>query len=109
MTAKPFPPYWLEGDGDAGKDSHHGTDYLLLDAVASALNFTISVLPTVDWDEVRLDYFVFLFDWFSLCCLFFVLGLGSRQGCREGGLFSLRLLMVFLYFCCCFNSFFVLF
>ena len=54
VTAKPFPPYWLEGDEEKGPgDSYHGTDYLLLQAVASSLNFTVAVVPTADWDEVR--------------------------------------------------------
>lgn len=52
VTARPFPPYWLEDETEA-KDSYHGTDYLLLHAVASALNFTVNVVPTLDWDEVR--------------------------------------------------------
>ncbi|MPC20385.1 hypothetical protein E2C01_013327 [Portunus trituberculatus] len=54
VTARPFPPYWLEGEEERGAaDGYHGTDYLLLQAVASALNFTVAVVPTSDWNEVR--------------------------------------------------------
>ncbi|XP_063845577.1 ionotropic receptor 93a-like isoform X2 [Scylla paramamosain] len=53
VTAKPFPPYWLEGEEERGAgDGYHGTDYLLLQAVASTLNFSVAVVPTSDWNEV---------------------------------------------------------
>lgn len=57
VTALPFPPYWdtVEESAPAGTTTKRftGTDYLMLEAIAEALNFSIQVLSTANWDEVR--------------------------------------------------------
>ncbi|ROT67556.1 Variant Ionotropic Glutamate Receptor [Penaeus vannamei] len=58
MTVHPFPPYWMEvesgrPDGSTVKRIA-GRDYTMLETMAQALNFTISVMPDADWEEVIL-------------------------------------------------------
>lgn len=57
MTVHPFPPYWMEvesgrPDGSTVKRIA-GRDYTMLETMAQALNFTISVMPDADWEEAR--------------------------------------------------------
>ncbi|XP_037800843.1 uncharacterized protein LOC119595769 [Penaeus monodon] len=56
VTALPFPPYWdtVEESAPDGTTTKRftGTDYLMLEAIAEALNFSIQVLSTANWDEV---------------------------------------------------------
>ncbi|XP_068241246.1 ionotropic receptor 93a-like isoform X1 [Palaemon carinicauda] len=58
VTALPFPPYWntIEEKGANGTThtKYTGTDYLMIESIAKALNFTLYVLPTANWDEVTL-------------------------------------------------------
>ncbi|KAK8374544.1 hypothetical protein O3P69_007813 [Scylla paramamosain] len=50
VTALPFPPYWDERESPRGR--YHGTDYLMITAIAQALNFTVRVLPSANWGDV---------------------------------------------------------
>ncbi|XP_042860396.1 ionotropic receptor 21a-like [Penaeus japonicus] len=54
VTALPFPPYWsvLEEPSASSSGRYSGTDFLLLEATAKALNFTFRVVPTETWTEV---------------------------------------------------------
>lgn len=54
VTAKDYKPYWFELKGEAagGSKKLTGMDYLLLETVANALNFSIQVLPIANWAEV---------------------------------------------------------
>ncbi|XP_069999969.1 ionotropic receptor 21a isoform X2 [Penaeus vannamei] len=54
VTALPFPPYWsvLEEPSASSPGRYSGTDFLLLEATAEALNFTFRVVPTETWTEV---------------------------------------------------------
>ncbi|XP_069952103.1 ionotropic receptor 21a-like [Cherax quadricarinatus] len=56
VSALPFPPYWdaVEQRDDNGTTVTHysGTDYLMLHTISKALNFSIFVLPTSNWQEV---------------------------------------------------------
>ncbi|XP_069156905.1 ionotropic receptor 21a isoform X2 [Procambarus clarkii] len=53
VTALPFPPYWIEEDGNKSSSTqYYGTDYLMLETIAKTLNFTIVIINTTDWDEV---------------------------------------------------------
>ncbi|XP_063886450.1 glutamate receptor ionotropic, delta-1-like [Scylla paramamosain] len=49
-------PYWDEEEVLAADGSktivYRGSDYRMVDAIASALNFTVRVLPTSSWTEV---------------------------------------------------------
>ena len=49
-------PYWEEEEvvaDDGSKTTvYRGSDYRMVDAIASALNFTVHVLPTSSWTEV---------------------------------------------------------
>ena len=49
-------PYWDEqvvlGTDGSRTTVYQGSDYRLLEAVASVLNFNIRVLPFSSWDEV---------------------------------------------------------
>ncbi|XP_063886358.1 uncharacterized protein LOC135114385 [Scylla paramamosain] len=53
VTALPFAPFWEERKGLGNITLYSGTDYYTLAAIASALNFTIYVVPTSSWAEVR--------------------------------------------------------
>ncbi|XP_063886437.1 uncharacterized protein LOC135114467 [Scylla paramamosain] len=56
VTAQPYMPYWGEEEARGPDGSrvimYRGSDYRLLEAVASVLNFTIRVIPTSSWDDV---------------------------------------------------------
>ncbi|XP_045111731.1 glutamate receptor ionotropic, kainate 2-like [Portunus trituberculatus] len=52
VTALPFAPFWEEQKGTGNITLYSGTDYYTLAAIASALNFTIYVVPTSSWAEV---------------------------------------------------------
>ncbi|XP_069191009.1 ionotropic receptor 93a-like [Procambarus clarkii] len=52
VTALPFAPFWDELKGPGNTTVYTGSDYLMLMAVAGALNFTINVVPTDSWTEV---------------------------------------------------------
>ncbi|XP_071517573.1 ionotropic receptor 93a-like isoform X2 [Panulirus ornatus] len=57
VTALPYKPYWMtvgNGGPTSGEATvtYSGSDRLLLEAIASALNFTIHVLPVKSWEEV---------------------------------------------------------
>ncbi|XP_042224455.1 ionotropic receptor 93a-like [Homarus americanus] len=56
MTVFPFSPYWMEveqqGPEGVTTSRRTGRDYLILETIAGALNFSINVLPYGDWDEV---------------------------------------------------------
>ncbi|KAK8397747.1 hypothetical protein O3P69_004498 [Scylla paramamosain] len=56
VTSGPYMPYWDEEEVLAADGSktilYRGSDYLMVDAIASALNFTIRVLPTSSWAEL---------------------------------------------------------
>ena len=56
VTARPYMPYWDEKEMRVHDGSrtieYHGSDYRLLETVATALNFTVQVLPTSSWAEV---------------------------------------------------------
>ncbi|XP_068243634.1 ionotropic receptor 21a-like [Palaemon carinicauda] len=56
VTALPFAPHWQvtkkTTPSGATVEVFSGTDYLMLAAIAKALNFTIYVLPTENWNEV---------------------------------------------------------
>lgn len=51
ITALPFPPYWDERESTTGR--YHGTDYLMINAIGLELNFTVTVLPSTTWSDVR--------------------------------------------------------
>ncbi|KAK8397751.1 hypothetical protein O3P69_004502 [Scylla paramamosain] len=55
VTAQPYMPYWGEEEARGPDGSrvimYRGSDYRLLEAVASVLNFTIRVIPTSSWDD----------------------------------------------------------
>ncbi|XP_071527035.1 ionotropic receptor 21a-like [Panulirus ornatus] len=55
VTAKPFPPYWVEEYHQAANGTtvkiYTGTDGEMLHAVAGALNFTFRVIPITNWVE----------------------------------------------------------
>ncbi|KAK3884240.1 hypothetical protein Pcinc_011516 [Petrolisthes cinctipes] len=56
VTAQPFMPFWGEvvqgsEDGRSTVTRYTGTDYYLLETVATVLNFTISVTPSASWQE----------------------------------------------------------
>ncbi|XP_063886457.1 uncharacterized protein LOC135114485 [Scylla paramamosain] len=56
VTSGPYMPYWDEEEVLAADGSktivYRGSDYRMVDAIASALNFTVRVLPTSSWTEV---------------------------------------------------------
>ncbi|XP_063886454.1 ionotropic receptor 21a-like isoform X2 [Scylla paramamosain] len=56
VTSEPYMPYWDEEEVLAADGSktivYRGSDYRMVDAIASALNFTVRVLPTSSWTEV---------------------------------------------------------
>ncbi|XP_045112357.1 uncharacterized protein LOC123505234 [Portunus trituberculatus] len=56
VTAQPYMPYWGEEQTKEPDGSrmtiYRGSDYRLLEAVASVLNFKIRVIPTLSWDDV---------------------------------------------------------
>ncbi|KAK8397750.1 hypothetical protein O3P69_004501 [Scylla paramamosain] len=62
VTAKPFMPYWGEDveqhPGGSRKTVYLGSDYQLLAAVASAMNFTVWVMPTPSWAEDMVGSFL---------------------------------------------------
>ncbi|XP_047482680.1 uncharacterized protein LOC125034746 [Penaeus chinensis] len=53
VTAKDYKPYWFELKEEEADGSKKltGMDYLLLETVADALNFSIKVLPIANWAE----------------------------------------------------------
>ncbi|ROT70077.1 Variant Ionotropic Glutamate Receptor [Penaeus vannamei] len=53
VSAKSYKPYWFELKEEAadGSKKLSGMDYLLLETVAKALNFTIKVTPIASWAE----------------------------------------------------------
>lgn len=53
VTALPFSPFWEEREGPDNTTLYSGTDYYTLLAIAAALNFTVRVVPTSSWAEVR--------------------------------------------------------
>lgn len=57
VTAMSFMPFWGEEEtrarDGASVTKYEGSDYRLLMTVAEALNFTIRVLPSKTWTEVR--------------------------------------------------------
>ena len=53
VTALPFAPFWEERKGPDNTIKYSGTDYFTLTAIAAALNFTVHVVPTSSWGEVR--------------------------------------------------------
>lgn len=57
MTVHPFPPYWMEVESGRPDGSTikriAGRDYTMLETMAQALNFSISVMPDADWEEAR--------------------------------------------------------
>ncbi|XP_045111734.1 uncharacterized protein LOC123504893 [Portunus trituberculatus] len=56
VTSGTYMPYWDEEEVLAADGSktivYRGSDYRMVDAIASVLNFTIRVLPTSSWTEV---------------------------------------------------------
>lgn len=54
VTALPYMPYWtVKDDGDVNGTVHYsGSDWMMLETIASALNFTIHVLPVTTWVQV---------------------------------------------------------
>ncbi|XP_068210463.1 uncharacterized protein [Palaemon carinicauda] len=53
VSTLPYEPYWVEKRTEGGGDVlYSGTDRLLLEAMASFLNFSIYVLPVKSWEEV---------------------------------------------------------
>ncbi|KAK4302142.1 hypothetical protein Pmani_025761 [Petrolisthes manimaculis] len=59
VTGQPFMPFWGEvvqgsEEGRSTVTRYTGSDYYLLETVASALNFTISVTPSASWQEIHL-------------------------------------------------------
>ena len=58
ITALPFPPYWNAAEKTTNNGEsmieYSGTDYQMIHAISQALNFTINVLPSADWDEVNI-------------------------------------------------------
>lgn len=57
VTALPFMPYWGNEDiptpNGTSITKYEGSDYQLLVAMATVLNFTFQVLPSESWAEVR--------------------------------------------------------
>ncbi|XP_068240792.1 uncharacterized protein [Palaemon carinicauda] len=58
MTVFPFTPYWMTVEQDVHDkgpvQTLTGRDYIMLEVMAKALNFTINVLPEGEWDFVGL-------------------------------------------------------
>ncbi|KAG7162365.1 Ionotropic receptor 93a-like 15 [Homarus americanus] len=52
VTALPYAPYWMTS-GEGNNTKHSGIDYNQLMTLSEVLNFTIHVLPSANWDEVR--------------------------------------------------------
>ncbi|MPC18187.1 hypothetical protein E2C01_011063 [Portunus trituberculatus] len=56
VTSGTYMPYWDEEEVLAADGSktivYRGSDYRMVDAIASVLNFTVRVLPTSSWTEV---------------------------------------------------------
>ncbi|MPC18186.1 hypothetical protein E2C01_011062 [Portunus trituberculatus] len=56
VTSGTYMPYWDEEEVLAADGSktivYRGSDYRMVDAIASVLNFTVRVLPTSSWSEV---------------------------------------------------------
>ena len=53
VTALPYVPFWEEREGPNNTTLYSGTDYYALQAIAASLNFTVRMLPTFSWAEVR--------------------------------------------------------
>ncbi|XP_066947170.1 uncharacterized protein [Macrobrachium rosenbergii] len=53
VSALPYEPYWVEEKTGDGGVEYSGTDRLMLEAMASSLNFSISLLPVKSWEEVQ--------------------------------------------------------
>ena len=64
VTAEPYIPYWGEEEMQAPDGSktivYRGSDYRLVEAVASVLNFTVRVLPTSEWTEASCEIEAYL-------------------------------------------------
>lgn len=56
VSALSFMPFWDEVEDGSEDSSTHtrymGSDYYLLETVATALNFTIRVITAASWKEV---------------------------------------------------------
>ncbi|KAK7076226.1 hypothetical protein SK128_028321 [Halocaridina rubra] len=52
FTALPYKPYWTDDNLPDGDRVYSGADRQMLEAMASALNFSIYILPVQSWDEV---------------------------------------------------------
>lgn len=53
VTALPYSPFWEKREGPNNTTLYSGADYYTLVAIAAALNFTIGLLSTSSWGEVR--------------------------------------------------------
>ncbi|XP_064107713.1 glutamate receptor ionotropic, delta-1-like [Macrobrachium nipponense] len=58
VTCWPFMPYFMSMEEVTGESSlsgaYTGRDYIMLETLASILNFTINILPVESWDEMML-------------------------------------------------------
>ncbi|XP_068227768.1 ionotropic receptor 93a-like [Palaemon carinicauda] len=52
ISVLPYEPYWLEEKAEDGSVIYSGLDRLMLEAMMSTLNFSVSLLPVRTWDEV---------------------------------------------------------
>ncbi|XP_066968106.1 uncharacterized protein [Macrobrachium rosenbergii] len=52
ISVLPYEPYWMEDRANDGSVTYSGSDRLMLEAMASTLNFSVSLLPVTTWDEV---------------------------------------------------------
>ncbi|XP_066947169.1 uncharacterized protein [Macrobrachium rosenbergii] len=53
VSALPYEPYWMEEKTEDGSVKYSGADRLMLEAMASTLNFSINSLPVKSWEEVQ--------------------------------------------------------
>lgn len=53
VTALPYAPFWDEREGPNNTTVYVGTDYNTVMTIGESLNFTIRVVPTSSWAEVR--------------------------------------------------------
>ncbi|XP_069951452.1 uncharacterized protein [Cherax quadricarinatus] len=51
ITALPYAPYWMTNQ-EGNSIRYSGTDFNQITTTAQALNFTLNVLPSENWDEV---------------------------------------------------------
>ncbi|XP_068210468.1 LOW QUALITY PROTEIN: ionotropic receptor 93a-like [Palaemon carinicauda] len=52
VTALPYKPYWTKDERPDGGVLYWGADRRMLESLASALNFSIYVMPVESWEEV---------------------------------------------------------